>query len=59
MYMYLGTQDYELAAAKCDMSQQPTGTIDSSNYYSTIADQPHAKRTDNGNVVYEVSENHL
>ena len=59
MYMYLVTQNYELAAAKCDMSQQPTGTVDNSNYYSTIGDQPHAKQTDNSNVVYGVSESLL
>ena len=57
MYMYLGTQNYELVTAKCDMSQEPTGTVNSRDYYSTIEDQPYAKQTDNNNVVHKVSEN--
>ena len=55
--MYLGTQNNKLAAAQCDMSQKPTCTVDSTDYYSTIADQPYAKQTDNNNLVHKVSEN--
>ena len=57
MYMCLVTQKYELAAAKCDISQEPMGITDSSNYYSTIKTQHCTKQASNSNVVYKVSKN--
>ena len=59
MYMYLGTQNYELAAAQCDISQEPMSITDSSHYYSTIKTQHFTKQTNNNNVIYKVSENFI
>ena len=54
MYMYLGTQNYELAAAKCDMPQEPMSITDGSNYYSSIKTQHCTKQASNNKVVYKV-----
>ena len=54
--MCLGTQNYELAAAKCNASQEPTGTIDGSTNYST---QHSTKQTSYSNAIYEVSNNFI
>ena len=59
MYMYLGTQNIELAAAKCDISQEPMSITDSSNYYSTIKIQHCTKQVSNSSVVYKVSKNFI
>ena len=59
MYMYLVTQNYELAAAKCDISQEPMSITDSSNYYSTIKTQHCTKQASSSNVVYKVSNNFI
>ena len=56
MYMCLGTQNYELTAAKCDASQEPSGTIDGNTNYST---QHSTKQASYSNVVYEVSKNFI
>ena len=55
--MYLVTQNYELAAAKCDISQEPMSITDSSHYYSTIKTQHFTKQASNSNGVYKVSKN--
>ena len=54
--MYLGTQNYELAAAKYDISQEPMGITDSSVYYSAIKTQHYTKQASNSNAVYKVSK---
>ena len=59
MYMcayYLVTQNLELVADKCGLSQESTA-MDDSNYYSTVGSQPDIKH--NGNVVYKVSRHFI
>ena len=52
----LGTQNLELTAAKCDISEKSTAaTTDSSNYYSSVENRPTIK--DGSDVVYKVSKN--
>ena len=57
--MCLVTQNYELAATQCDISQEPMSITDSSNYYSTIKTRHYTKQVSNSNVVYKVSENFI
>ena len=52
-------QNYELTAAKCDMSQEPTGAIDNSNNYSTIKTLHCTEQISNSNVVYKVSKSFI
>ena len=54
--MCLVTQNIELTAAKCDISQEPTGAIDNSNDYSTIKTLHCTEQISNSNVVYKVSK---
>lgn len=52
--MYIVAGNLELAAAKCDMPQEPTTITNSSNYYSVVGNQLCTKQINNSNV-YKVS----
>jgi len=56
MCVYIVVGSLELAAAKCDMSQEPTAITDSSNYYSTVGFHSCAKQINSSDVVYKVSK---